>query len=477
VPSAAMRIARLAFVSSFAVAAAAWSGDALAAGLYFSDRGVRPMGRAGAFVAGADDLGAVWYNPAGLADAGTSFLADFSYLDFSVSYTRQLQVNDAQGNVQRFTSPTLTGSTPFLPLPTIAGAYAFGANKELTLAGGVLAPYMALTSYPDTVNGQPSPARYSMGSYNGSIAAIPGVWLAYKPVDWLRVGAGVMALVGQFETTITFNANPQDRLLGAPEEPQYDAKAQMRMSPVFAPSANAGVTIVPSEYVRFGVSGQLPMIIDAPSTITMAMPSSVVFDGASQGGTSAKVRFVLPAVARVGVEVRPLPELRAELAYVREFWSSQQSIDIQPEGMSLDNVQGMPPRVLIPHISMPRGFQDAESWRLGAEMTETLSGQKFSVRAGVSHETSAVPPAYLNLSALDFDKWVASIGGSVFVGPHWRFDAMWAHTFAQTVYVDPNIAKIPRINPIDGNAPFEPVNGGTYSATADLVGVGFNYLF
>ena len=53
-------------------------GAAHAGGLYFSDRGVRPMGRAGAFVAGADDLGALWYNPAGLADAGTSLLGDFS---------------------------------------------------------------------------------------------------------------------------------------------------------------------------------------------------------------------------------------------------------------------------------------------------------------------------------------------------------------------------------------------------------------
>ena len=88
-----------------------------------------------------------------------------------------------------------------------------------------------------------------------------------------------------------------------------------------------------------------------------------------------------------------------------------------------------------------------------------------------------MPPAYLNLSALDFDKWTASLGGSLYIGQHWRFDGVWAHTFAQTVYVDPNIAKIPRINPIAGNAPFEPVNGGTYSASADLFGVGFNYLF
>src|ERR1700674_578748 len=98
--------------------------ESRASGLFVSDRGVRPMGRAGAFVAGADDLGAIWYNPAGLADAGTSFLFDMSWLSFSVSYTRELQVVDAGGAYQRFTSPTVHGGTPILPLPTIAASYA-----------------------------------------------------------------------------------------------------------------------------------------------------------------------------------------------------------------------------------------------------------------------------------------------------------------------------------------------------------------
>jgi long-chain fatty acid transport protein len=126
---------------------------------------------------------------------------------------------------------------------------------------------------------------------------------------------------------------------------------------------------------------------------------------------------------------------------------------------------------------MPRGFQDAQSLRLGSEVKYTIGDYPVATRMGVSYESSAVPPAYLNLSALDFQKWVASVGGSLYVGPHWRFDGVWAHTFASTTYVDPNVAKIPRINPIDGNAPFEPVNGGRYSANADVFGVGLNYLF
>src|SRR5271154_1505254 len=68
-----------------------------AGGLYVPDRGVRPLGRGGAFVAGADDLGAIWYNPAGLADAGSAVLVDFAWPDFSAQYTRQLWIQNPDG--------------------------------------------------------------------------------------------------------------------------------------------------------------------------------------------------------------------------------------------------------------------------------------------------------------------------------------------------------------------------------------------
>jgi long-subunit fatty acid transport protein len=101
----------------------------------------------------------------------------------------------------------------------------------------------------------------------------------------------------------------------------------------------------------------------------------------------------------------------------------------------------------------------------------------MDVRAGVAYETSAVPPAYLSLSSLDFTKWIASIGGSLYVGDRWRFDAVLAHVFAQSVYVDPDQAQIPRINPLPGRAPLEAVNGGQYDASADVIGVGLVYKF
>jgi long-chain fatty acid transport protein len=447
-----------------------------AAGLYFSDRGVRPMGRAGAYVAGADDLGAIWYNPAGLADAGRMALVDFAWLRFSVEYTRELMVFDSDGAIRKMTSPTVTGSSPVLPIPTMAISTKLG--DKWTIAGGVLAPYVALASYADTVNGKPSPARYTMGSFDGTAMAIPGAWVAYAPSPELRLGLGASALVGVFQTTVTFSASPQDRILGAPEQPDFDAQAQLKVGPIVAPSMNAGVIWVPHKVIRFGVSGQLPSEVSSDATLKVRLPGSAIFDGAAQNGTDAHVRFSFPGIVRAGVEVRPTDDFRIEAAYVRELWSSHDAVHVTPRGISLDGVAGMPPQVKLPPISMPRGFTDAHSFRAGGEHRFHMWDRPFDIRFGASYETSAVPPAYLSLSSLDFDKVTISIGGSIHVGDRWRLDAVYAHLFASSVYVAPEIAKIPRVNPLKGNSPYEePVNGGQYSASADLIGVGAAYTF
>jgi long-chain fatty acid transport protein len=454
-----------------------FAADAEASGLYFTDRGVRPMGRGGAFVAGADDLGAIWYNPAGLADAGTSVLADFGWLHFTDSYARQLQIVDAQGTVRIVPSPTVNGGSPVLPIPTIAWSLALDKKRTWTIAGGMLAPEVALASYPDTVNGQPSPSRYSLGSYSGSLLAELGGWVAWKPIEQLRFGAGVLALVGYFQTSVTFSACPADRLVCAPEQSEWDAKSQVRVGPIVAPTVNGGVTWVPSKYIRFGMSGQAPMVVSSHATIQVQLPNDVAFDTAHINGSDAHVSFTLPAIFRMGVEVRPIEKLRIEAAFVREFWTTQHSIDAVPEGISITGVTGLPASIAFPSISFPRNFDNANSYRLGGEYTFDAWGYPLDARMGVSYDQSAVPTPYVSLLSLDMNKVIVSLGGGIHVGKHWRFDAVYAHVFAETVFVPPDQAAIPRINPLNGNAPLETVNGGTYTAEADLIGVGLNYLF
>ncbi len=460
------------------------SATAQAGGLYTADRGVRPLGRGGAFVAGADDLGAIWYNPAGLADAGSSILVDFSWLNFSSEYTRRTNVTTAGGTVQTIDFPQVNGSTPFLPIPTLAGSYNFGKEKQFTAAFGVFAPYTAIASYPLTLDGRPAPSRYSLVSLEGSALVVTGAYFAYKPVEQFRVGGGLQALVGNFNSTVVFSASPSDRVIAAPEDPQYDSFSQLKVGPIVAPSANFGMIAVPTENIRIGASAQLPFWINAPAEVNVRLPTAAPFDRARQEGNEATVRFRLPPVLRGGVEYRTNisdeSRIRIEAAYVREFWSLHDSIDIRSENIRLYDITGFPSPFGVAPISLPRNFQDSNSFRLGSELSlkDLIRDYWIDLRAGISYETSAIPPAWVSPLTYDANKMIGSAGGSIHIGEHWRMDAVGSLVFLNGTTVDPAEAEVPRVNPVRGNpTDSEKINGGDYTARAIILGVGVNYKF
>lgn len=478
-----MRTARLAlFAAVLGAAVVGTSTSARASGLYFSERGVRPLGRGGAFVAGADDVGAIWHNPAGLADAGSTILVDLAWLNYSASFTRKTQVVDAGGTVRVYEYPTVEGSTPILPIPTIGFSYAFGEKREWTIAGGLLAPYTAIQSWPATINvggaQVPSPSRYSLISLDGSLLIGPGVYVAWKPIEQLRLGLGLEALVGTFQSSVMFSANPADRVLSAPEDPQYDTLSMLKVGPIFAPSANLGATVVPVKELRFGISGQLPYWVSAPGHVQTRLPTAAPFDNAKQAGDDVHVVFRLPAVFRLGAEVRPVPELRIEAAYVCEFWSLHDTIDVRPTNLTLTGVTGFPSPFPVAPIIMQRHFQDASSFRLGGEYHLALKGYGFDFRLGGNFDQSAIPRKYLSPLTVDLDRVTVALGVGIHIGEHWRFDATYARVIGADADVDPATAAIPRVNPVKGYpTKVEAVNGGHYWAGANVLGVGLQYKF
>jgi long-chain fatty acid transport protein len=464
------------------LAALATSSDARAAGLYFSDRGVRPLGRGGAFVAGADDLGGIWYNPAGIVDAPSGLLVDATWLHYTSDFSRQAPTTSSSNTTFVQSFPRVSGSTPVLPIPTIAGSYRFGDRDQYAAALGVYAPMTPVTTYPLTIDsGTPAPQRYSLVSLDGSALVVAGAWFAWKPIEELRVGAGFQMLMGTFRSTVDFSACPPDNLVCAGEAPAYDAYSQLDVGPIFAPSGNLGATYVPMKMVRIGASVQAPFDVDAPAKVDVRLPTAVVFDSATQRGDDARVKFQLPPVLRLGVEVRPLDEkhdLRVEVTYVREFWSVHQSIDVTPTNIQLLNVTGFPSPYGVAPISIPRGGQDSNSIRLGGEYKLPVSDYFLQLRAGVAYETSGIKEAYVSPLTIDSSKVALSIGGGLFIGKHWRLDAVLAHVFASDVTVSPQEAAVPRVNPVQGNpTQTASVNGGQYSARADAIGVGMQFLF
>ncbi len=446
---------------------------------------MRPLARGGAFVAGADDIGAMWYNPAGLADAQGTFMVDASMMLFTASYTQSYQATAAAGNIVtcNLCGPTVNGDVPPIAIPTIGIAFPVGAEKRLTLGGGAYAPYAPLSRFPETVtdsngNTVPSPSRYSLVSLEGSALAIVELFAAYKITDELHIGAGLQLLTGVFQSVNDLDANPG--ILGAQQDPQYDTLTQTRAT-IFTPSANLGVTWIPSKYVRVGLAGQLPFWIDAPASVTVRLPNAVEFDNASQVGDSAGVKFRLPAHIRAGVEVRPTENLRAEISYEHQFWSLHDTIDITPHGIQLNGVTGFPTPYAIPPISIQRHFQDSDGVHLGAEYRIDASPTfKVHLRAGFGYESSAVPRAYESPLTIDGDKFTFAGGLGVTID-RTRIDATFAYVMMSDVNVAASEAALYPINPVQGN-PAAPgtvsaMNGGRYTASAPIIGLGLQYAF
>jgi long-chain fatty acid transport protein len=492
-------LTRVGVTAGLLLAVAVQTSAASAAGLYFSDRGVRPVGRGGAFVAGADDLGAIWYNPAGLAYAGNAALVDASWLRFRSTYQRRSLVRDPATGDEAIQGtnyfPEVEGSSPILPIPTLAVSNNFN-NEQFNLAFGILAPYSALTSYPEgdiPFRGRnvPPPQRYSLITLDGSALAVIGLYGSYKPSPRFSLGAGLQMLTGTFASRLAFNACPPDRFLCAQEDPAWDAYTQLTVGPIFAPSANVGFIGIahdaPGAEVRIGGSFQLPYWINSSAKTQIRLPTAAMFRDAYIEGDEARVSFRLPAIARLGVETRlgEKKQTRLELAVFYEAWSMHDKITITPagDGIRMRGVVGLPDPYEVGELAQARGFRDTFSIHAGMEHGFEAGGYPMAVRLGSSYERSAVPPEYLSVLTVDLDKVQVAAGSSLWVGEkkNVRLDALIGYTFGFATDVDPRAAKITKVKVVRANDPAEQdqtkINGGRYTAGAMVLGVGMNWKY
>ncbi len=468
-------------VSSLAgVALALLVVDADAGGLYFSERGVRPLGRGGAFVAGADDLHAIWYNPAGLYDAGSQVLLDVAWVNFTTDYTRRALLDQVDPNTGEVVSrheqtfPTVEGDSAIIPIPTVGGS--FRVHERWVVALAAAAPYSALTSYPETVDGKPAPSRYSLITLEGSALGFVGGWVAFKAHEMVHVGFGLDMLIGRFVSTTMFGACVPQRFLCAPEQPEWDSLAQLSAGPIFAPSGNVGVKVMPHPMVTIGSAFHAPHAVRAPGEIRVRLPATPAFERASQEGSDADVDFELPWSLRLGVEVRPIDHLRLEVDGAIEGWGIHDEITVTPNRVALRNLVGFPDPYYIPSQSIPRNFQNSYSVRLGGEYTIPTDDIDITPRVGFSYESSAIPPEYMSVLTVDIDKLTLGLGLTLGVDA-WKFDVVYAHVFGQDVIVEPEDARSPLLQPVEAQGPQHYVNGGNYSARANVIGIGLSYAF
>ena len=445
------------------------------------------MGRAGAFVAGADDGQSVWMNPAGLSDAGNSLSTDAAVIVSPMDYTRQSETRDADGVRRVGEFPKVTGAVALVPIPSVI--YTRLLSPKWTGALSMLVPYGPQRSFPATVNGEGAPQRYSDISQDGSALVIVGAHAAYKFSDSFRVGAGLQVLVGALKDHKVVQSALPDRLITAPESPEFDSDLTIRVGPIVSPSANAGLVWVPSPHLRVGASVQAPFYVSAPATLAVVLPSSAVLRGARQNGDSATVSTWLPPFTRVGVEYRTAERgagLRVEAAWVREFASVFDKISVKPDNVSIDNISVLPSPLPIRELAARNRTIDYDSLRLGAEYTYVPRGGTEAVeervagtwqfRGGAQYNGESVEPGYTQARTYGPAHVLATLGLGYQLSRKVALDAMYAKALRYSATVNPRDAGVKAELIFEGNPTTrESHNGGVYEASLDVFGLGLRY--
>ncbi len=462
-----------------------------AGGLYLTDRGTRALGRGGSFVAGADDGQSLWYNPAGLAYAGRKHVFMDGTLSLFRASFRRVTRDDIDGP-----SPRVDADPMPLPIPTLALVDSFGL-ADFSFGIGLMAPNAVMLRWPETAglgpDGLPrlSPTRHSLISMQGSAIAHLALGAAYSGIKGLSIGAGLHVIASRFHAGVYLSSCDYGILCQQPEQADYEAPAVVHLGMAITATPMFGLIY---EHGMFRVGGSLLLFYDIQGTAKLKakLPNAPMFGSADEcsseqarrdnpqcariEGDKADIRLSMPMIARLGVELRPNEQLRAEIGVTYEGWSRQQDFRIKPHDIRIENAVGLPTYAVGP-ISMPRQMKDVWSLRLGAEYQ--LDDSPLTLRAGVILEQSAFASRTLTPLTLDSKKALLALGASYQWSDDVYIDVLYAHLFMANVKVRDSVVypqnplRPPyQADPGDPVGAPEPVGNGDYAMEADLIGVG-----
>ena len=445
-----------------------------AGGLYMFDRGARALSRGGAFVAGADDPASLWYNPAGLVDSKNQVLMDAVLTVMLADFTR---VNVATDGGEDFRHPTVKPKPTPLPIPTLAMSHNFGL-RDFTFGIGIFAPNTILMNWPHSVKvgdvNQPAPTRYSLMGLKGSILSNLAIGGAWHGLEGLSIGADVQFVGGMFKVEQALSTCDQV-ICSFPEDPDYDAIADIKLAPAFGITGVFGITY-DMGLMRLGASAMLPYTLSGTADLNVQLPTAPIFADATITGDKADFGINFPLILRVGSELRLVKSLRLEGAFVWEQWSSQKEIKIVPHDMQIKGVTGIGDYDVGP-VTVQRNMSDTWSLRGGYEFFVprrwSPGNVKLVMRGGLAYEKGAFKSSAMTPLTLDSDKTVLTGGFGINLHKRLRFDTVAGYIFMKNMKVrDSTIEQPQAIRP--PNPGFAtPLGNGDYNMDAFYLGGGF----
>ena len=386
-------IAALATASCLAGAAFLTPGTAAAGGFEIPDSGARALGRGGAFVVGASDPTALYYNPSLLAkQRGTTVLINNNLAWHNTAFTRA-PLSAAWGADAGTTFPEANDGSKLFPLgPFIAVASDFGLDNW-TFGAGIYGPSaIGKHDYDDY-----GPQSFMLTEMD-ILLAYYSLSAAWKFKDIFGVG-GTLQYVDMISMKYALVTDATSSAGAGTLQPVPDSNSthlitELNLKDRFSGTAILGGWYRPHRRVELGLASRvIPIFLKAKGGLTTDKPTLLSDD------VTVELPMTLPAKVRAGVRYihdtgkREQPWFDLELAAHYENWSTIKAFDLDLEG----EISGVP----LVDLSIKKNWRDTVSLRLGGDVN--VIPKYLTLRAGGFWENGAMKD---NFSHLDFPSFM-----------------------------------------------------------------------
>ncbi len=427
--------------------------------------------------AASDQLGTIYYNPAGLAHGhGTRGLVEGLFAYRTASYDRDAGAIDNPGTgtpadaTAANSGPSSLANalvSPFIGFATDAGIEGLGIGVGVYVPFGGQASwdkndaFAGNASYPGAVDG---PQRWAAieGQQRSLYYTLAAAWRT--PDRRFAVGAGLNLVQSSVSLVRARNLDGSDDLVagGNLKEGRSLVEAEG-----LAVSASAGVMVQPTPCSRIGLSYQAQ-----PGFGELSMEGTLTnkFGTGPELPSDIEFRQTLPDIVRVAGEWRALADASFHVALDYQRWSHYKDTCVMSAGATGKcevAADGSTTEAGI-LVNVPRNWQDTYTVRVGGRY---FVSDALEVNAGVTYDTSAIPYAAdkddsMDPSLFDMNKVIGQVGGA------WTSGKVGvSFTLGNVVYFERTIA--PRTG--DPLAPSRnPDMAGTYKSniTYAILGVG-----
>ena len=356
----------------------------------------------------ADDLSAIYYNPAGLArQRGTRLLYSHRLLHRDVEYrrARTLDWGEASHGVpQLLEFEHVQGESQwYLPGGILAAASDFGLEDFCFAVGVYGPPAVGYARYPED-----GPQKYMVTEMDVVIIYYT-LSMAWKHDELFGVGLSLQWVdvpTLNFEMVVDGNIAPR---LVSPQESRFDIRTRIEGEDRVGFTAIVGAWYKPLPSLELALASRIiPIPINSESqlyleaeNLNLSEPISITKDG--RPNNDVTFSMTLPVQFRAGVryihmsEGRELFDLELDLHY--DLWSSM-------DGFRMDagvDTELMGQQLVIDEIFIERSWRDTFSVRVGGDLN--LLEDHLWLRGGFFYETPAVPDGYEYVDAFSFHRF------------------------------------------------------------------------